>query len=218
MALKLVTDYGTMENPYDKAKPGLHSLLQGKAQAQKGMQSNQIGTAKVRGVCFRVSYKWLVTTWKGATFKAEGTNMEKTLDKQMEYLKQADTMVGQQYSVWFKNANALSKSTLQTWGAKHGHSCDDPYTTATLSTAAPFQGNPDTAMIVGFFGLDDGKTWGHATAYCCRNANRKFFDINYGVYEFGANDVSAPTLESWIKAKYEGKTQKINDFVLYRIY
>lgn len=224
MGLKLVTDYATMKNPFDQYNPGLHARLQSKALYQQGVSFDQIGTAPVRGVCFRVSYKWLVSTWKGGEFKAESMNMDKAYGKQMDYLKQADTMVGQQYDTWFKNANILSQKTLQTWGAKHGHSCDTPCTTDNLSSAAPLQqnanmANPDTAMIVGFFGKKtDGSVWGHATAYCSRNGNSRFFDINYGVYEFEAGDDRGATMQDWIKKNYVNSTKAIEDYVLYRIY
>jgi hypothetical protein len=213
MGLTIDIDFKKIPNPHDTNKPGLHSALLGSANAKLKLNG------QTRGICFRVSYKWLVTQWKGQVFKGAAMNVEKVYPKQMEYLKQADTMKGQEYKVWFQNSNNLSQTTLQDWGAKHGHSCAAPYTTSDMGSAAPLTGNPDTAMIVGFFGLKNGTdVWGHATAYCCRNNNPKFFDINYGVYDFDAGDNVGRVMQDWIVSKYVDNEYKISDFVLYRIY
>jgi hypothetical protein len=216
MALKILIDYRTMKNPFDVDDPGLHSRLQGKAEFQA---SALIGTANVRGVCFRVSYKWLVNTRKGLEFKAESTNMAKTYAKQMDYLTQADAVASSDYDTWFQNANSLSQTTLQAWGAKHGHSCAAPYVSSSLGAADPLKGDPDAAMIVGFFGQKrDGKVWGHATAYCCRNNKPQFFDINYGVYGFEAGDNRGDVIQKWIEDKYVNSSKSIKHFALYQIY
>jgi hypothetical protein len=218
MGLKLAIDYRTMKNPFNVDEPGLHARLQGKALAQQG-RIDEIGTAKVRGMCFRVSYKWLVSTWKGAIFKAEATNMLKTEAKQMDYLSKADALNTGDYATWFAGSNSLSQTTLQAWGAKHGHSCDTPCVTADMGSADVLQNNPDTAMIVGFFGVTKvGRVWGHATAYCCRANKPQFFDINYGVYDFEGNDNRGTVMQDWINARYVGASKQINDYVLYRIY
>lgn len=202
MSLHLQTDYST-----------LHGTLMANART-KGVY----GSGKDRGVCFRVSYKWLVTCWKGQVFKGDQMNMAKAGDKQMEYLKQADAVDKSDYATWFKNANALSKTTLQTWGSKHGHGCAEPQVEKALSAAKALDGNPETAMIVGFFGNGKDGVWGHATAYCCRNAKRSFFDINYGDFSFDSGDDPPAVMQDFIVQKYCTGGKKIDDYVLYQIY
>ena len=200
MSLHLQTDYST-----------LHKTLM--AEAKK---AGVYGTGIDRGVCFRVSFKWLVTTWKGQAFKGAQMNMAKAGQKQMDYLKQADAVDKSQYATWFKNANTLSKTTMQDWGSKHGMTCAEPYTCPTLTSAQPLAGNPDAAMIVGFFGEKSTGVWGHATAYCNRGNKPLFFDINYGVYSFDGGDDPAAVMQKFITDTY-CKDKTIKDFALYQM-
>lgn len=183
--------------------------------------TGKFGSGKLRGVCFRISYEWLVATWKGRAFDLGTLDGETVYRKQLAYLDEADTLRGLGYDAWFRNANSLSQTTLQLWGQPHGHACAPPLSSANLATlnvfAADGQGNPpDMAAIIGFFG-DQQQLWGHATAYCCRNDVPQCFDINDGIYVFSAQDERPAEMQRWIRAQY-CTTDKIRDFVVYPIY
>jgi hypothetical protein len=201
MALVLSKDYGT-----------LHNTLIGAART-----AGVYPTSKDRGLCFKISHEWLMSRWRGLEFDGDKLDIITVGKKQMEYLKQADATDMSQYQTWFSNANALSQVTLQSWGRDFGQSCAPPYVAGTLVGADPLKGNPDTAMIVGFFGVKNaGGVWGHATAYCCRNAKGRFFDVNYGVFKFTGSDDAPTQMDDWIKSKYE-TDKTITDFALYQV-
>lgn len=183
--------------------------------------TGKFGIGKLRGVCFRVSYQWLLATWKGQIFNYGGLNLEDVYTQQMAYLSEADKLKNLGYDKWFPAANKLSQTTLHLWGQPNGHSCAQPLTTANLATASVFAANPqgiqpDLAAIVGFFG-DVQSLWGHATAYCCRNGVPKYFDINYGIYDFDAKEDRPAAIQSFIQSKY-CSSDKVRDYVVYQIY
>ena len=191
---------------------GLHKALQGKVTAEK-----LNGAATVRGMCFRLSYKWIATTWQGQQWKAIGTNMDSTFDKQMEYLKVADTFANSGYPDWFRDSNNLSKTTLITWGAKHGLICGEPDDRGSVLDVPLIDGNEECALVIGFFGTtNDNKVWGHATAFLHRAGIPLFFDINVGVATFDGVGSRCNDIFTFVNAAY-CKDRKVENFVIYRL-
>lgn len=214
MTLKPVTDFSAVTT--SKGSQALHTALQDKAKIAKNL-----GSVTVRGMCFRLSYKWLATTWNGETWKALGTNMEKTFDKQMAYLAQADTLSSSGYDQWFQGANTLSKETLIAWGSKHNLTCSTPIDLGKTLASTLIDGDEEAAIIVGFFGKKaSSASWGHATAYCHRKPKPLFFDINYGVFEFEGAGSRAADLHGFVKGEYCSNPidpKDVENFVLYRL-
>ena len=121
-------------------------------------------------------------------------NLNKTVEKQSAYLKEAEPYEKSSGLEWRQNVNALTDKYLNVWGVKHGLRFD---ALAGPKTCLEYFGNyPDRSVVIGIFGRTAGNAgnWAHATAYFTSPGARKFFDANKG--EWSALTLSGSQLGS----------------------
>jgi hypothetical protein len=135
------------------------------------------------GVCCRLSYKWLAAQVAPGKIKHGGfftSKLNKTLEKQNAYLKEAEPFEKEIGLTFRMEVNAITDRWLNIWGMKHGLKFD---AIAGPKTCSEYFGNyEDRSAIIGIFGrtAGDAGNWAHATAYFTGNGTRKFFDANKG--------------------------------------
>ncbi|HEX4322569.1 MAG TPA: hypothetical protein VHZ52_16770 [Acidobacteriaceae bacterium] len=138
------------------------------------------------GVCCRLGYKWLASKVAPGTvpaFKFGGVNLQKTLEKQNAYLKDADPYEKESPGAFRLGVSAVSAKWLNLWGEKHGIKFE---TVLGVSSCTEYfaKGYGNRSAIFGEFGkLADGSNWAHATAYFA--GGPLFFDANQGEFALG---------------------------------
>jgi hypothetical protein len=151
-----------------------------------------------KGVCFRLAFLWAATSLVGGSFNyaldKKGIDVDSTIKEFDKYVKPAAALIGRpepfvgqhglrelanvdaaeamtfvnRWGVSFKDRNGTSFGGVKMRRIKEANA-------ATFMAQLP---NPNVTFILGYYGYENQKPTGHATAY----SNSRFFDPNHGAY------------------------------------
>lgn len=180
---------------------------------QNFKQSN-LAKPGARGVCFRVSYKWVSCKIRNQNFKFMGLNADKTYAKQLDYLREPDCVRLEDqagYSGWALAAHRNDEHFIDTWGKNHGDLKCTPHRVISVEDAF----FAEDSFVYCFYGTTaTGGCWGHAVAVS--GPTSRFFDSNYGEYRPGDNENFARAIDTHCNA-YAGGGKQIVDRYTYVI-
>jgi hypothetical protein len=162
----------------------------------------------VKGICFRVTYKWAACQLLGGEFKYDALNIVKTVNKQAAYRQK--TKDYSDANADLKDAGVLRGfvdldtqevvSFINEWGMTVKDAQKTLYQSLVVSEQVrekPWdymrkgEGWRKETLIIGYYGpsFGTGEAMGHAVAL--HGPGPVFFDANFGMYEFGTSDPAA---------------------------
>lgn len=170
---------------------------------------------KSTGICFRVSFEWLLSKTRGTPWLAD---MMETHERHQDYKAEPNNYKDGQCSTWVQVAHQCDEKFLDSWGKKQGIMCVPEKQKASEYLASRLGGGLGAAFVTCFYGQKkDGAKWGHAVAFWGDGKNPNFFDANSGIWAFDNGEEPGPAIDNYIKIYYVGADRSINDQWVYEI-
>jgi hypothetical protein len=118
-------------------------------------------------------------------------------------LRLADKMSAAQQDSFFKTASEFSEKFLRSQCRTEGFTLQPMAVFKTADQVADSLSLGDgTVELIGIFGVEDGKNWGHIVGAAKQGAYL-FFDANAGQYNGSAGDIKTD-ISSHLKSYYDG--------------
>lgn len=176
------------------------------------------------GICFALSTEWCISCLKNENF-SQGSVFNRMLSRQRAYNMTFEHLIKNltkevRYTQYFLTAESPSFRFMQDQVRHMKVECVrkavKPNQISINLRGLFMQQQP---CILGFFGVEDGENWGHATAVSgLGGKNPRFYDPNQGQFSWssstGANTISREILSN-IDDLYELHT--IRDYVIYTL-
>jgi hypothetical protein len=176
------------------------------------------------GVCFALSTEWCYSALQGQPFD-QGKALPRALARQRAYNSTFEQQIknltgGAQYLQFFRAAEPPSFRFMQDQFRHEGKKCvRQSVKPGQISIYLRGQFMQPSPSLFGFFGVDNGQNWGHATALGGLGSggdDPRFYDPNQGQFSWpSGTDSGTITQEILSNLDQAYGLGTIRDFVIY---